>query len=111
MTKMSISAKLAIRTGAERENLLLSATSTTRRACSMMAREISTSRTSKSSSVPSESIAEVPMMAISTRNFSICATVARADNAAVALPDRAAGHDHLRLLRCGRVRWQRAGCW
>src|SRR5271163_2450524 len=75
VTNTSISDRCAIRTGAERENLLLSATSTTLRACSIIAREISTSRTSKSSSVPLKSIAEVPIIAISTRNCCICATV------------------------------------
>ena len=75
MTKTSISDRCAMRTGAERENLLLSETRKILRACSMMAREISTSRISKSRSVPVWSIADVPMTAKSTRNCSICSTV------------------------------------
>src|SRR6185437_357478 len=75
VTRTSISDRCAIRTGAERENLLLSETNTILRACSTMARDISTSRISKSNSVPLGSIAEVPITATSTRNCSICATV------------------------------------
>ena len=39
VTRMSISRRWATCTGAERANLLLSVTSTTPRACSMMARD------------------------------------------------------------------------
>ena len=79
----------------ERVNLLLSVTRMTRRAFSMIARDTCTSRMSKSSSVPSSSIAEVPMTAVSTRNCRISSTVVGADDAAVARPDAAAGDDHL----------------
>ena len=75
MTSTSISERCAIRTGADRENLLLSDTSTILRACSTMARDISTSRMSKSRRVPLEFIAEVPITAKSTRNCSIWPTV------------------------------------
>lgn len=68
VTSTSTSDRYAIRTGAERRNLLLSATSITRRALAMTACDTCTSRMSKSSRVPSASIAEVPTTAVLTRN-------------------------------------------
>ena len=95
MTKMSISERLAIFTGAERENLLLSATNTTRRACSMIAREdfdlvhVEVEQRSVGVDGRGADDGEIDAEFLDLRHRD------RADDAAVALTDRAAGHDHL----------------
>ena len=93
MTKTSISERCAMRTGADRENLLLSETRTILRACSTMARDISTSRMSKSSKRaglvdrrrPDHREINAKLLDLLNRD--------RPDNAAVALAHRSAGEE------------------